>query len=742
MMQICCFVLFNRKECFNMSRSYSRFTPHSPSTYRPRYSRPVYPARPVRRMADPKQPVQPRRSYWLPIATMMAAVLFAASAVMPRSIFDAFAADGNAYTVNVESLAGAYSVTVTGGKSTGIDLPAESAEKTVNGNGTVTFTLSLDEDTDYTIDSTVPITDASFGSGAEAVTSIDANSSGMKNIDVSKCSNLQTLYLRDCPIADIDLSGLTSLNYVNLINTPFATAENAYHLTIDNPKGFSVSINPPKYTAGDDCIEFELNGLGEKSDVTLTMNDGSTVSLTGDKYSVPIKTLRKIYNEKKTIYICAVNKNRPNVTYLFDIFPEDLPDSSILLASSGSGTQPGEQDKTVSSSDQQGETNKPSDQQEETNKPSDNQGGTNTPSDNQGGTSDDDDDDQLPNAELAVDSGSKSIIKNAYIEKNDEIDYKNLKIVAKAPSAADKKAFFDAIKKKDKDFKDSDSNLMVYNIYLVDSKGKKVSVKGKSAVTVSIAYPSKEVSALSDIFEYKVYHQLDDKTVDTGIEAYSTENGIGFTTDSFSLFAVSCTRKEATYTDMVIADASKNIIKAARAHENAAFSIQDGTEYGGDEIMISAAAPSEEEKKEFLAAIKKADSKFDEKDKNLLVYKIDLRYITGDEAAKLANGRVDFTLAYPNDTVKKDYGKYNYTVYHQKADKSIDTKQVAVGVSDGIMVTTDGFSLFAVSSTLKTSGGNPATGESNVSANIAMLLALLSMVSFAAVYAKNKAEQY
>ena len=667
--------------------------------------------------------------------------MFAASAVMPRSIFDAFAADENGYAINVESLAGSYSVTVTGGNSTGIDLPAESAEKTVNENGTVTFTLSLDEDTDYTIDSKVPITDATFGSGAGAVTSIEANSSGIKNIDVSKCTNLQTLYLRDCPIADIDLSGLTSLNYVNLINTPFATAENAYHLAIDNPKGFSVSINPPKYTAGDDCVEFELNGLGEKSDVTLTINDGSAVSLNGDKYSVPVKTLRRIYNEKKTIYICAVNKNSPNVTYLFDIFPEDLPDSIILAAASGSGTQSGEQDKTVSSSDEQGETNKPSDNQGETNKPSDNQGGSNTPSDNQGSSSDDDDS-QVPNAELAVDSGSKSIIKNAYIEKSDDIDYKNLKIVAKAPFAADKKAFLEAIKKKDKDFKDSDSNLMVYNIYLVDSKGKKTSVKGKSAVTLTLAYPSKEVSTLSDIFEYKVYHQLDDKTVDTGIDAYGTENGIGFTTDSFSLFAVSCSRKESAYTDMVIADNSKNVIKAARAHENAAFSIEDGSEYGGDDIMISAAAPSEEEKNEFLAAIKKADSKFDEKDKNLLVYKIDLRYITSDEAAKLAKGRVDFTLAYPNDTVKKNYGKYNYTVYHQKSDKSIDTKQVAVGVSDGIMVTTDGFSLFAVSSTLKTSGGNPATGESNVSANIALLLALLSMVSFAAVYAKNKAEQY
>ena len=127
-----------------------------------------------------------------------------------------------------------------------------------------------------------------------------------------------------------------------------------------------------------------------------------------------------------------------------------------------------------------------------------------------------------------------------------------------------------------------------------------------------------------------------------------------------------------------------------------------------------------------------------------MVYKISLKCISADKAAALDAGRVDFTLAYPNDTVKKDNAKYNYAVYHQKSDKSVDTKQVAVGTGDGIMITTDGFSLFAVSSTLKTSGGsdNPGTGEANVSSNIALLLALLSMVSFAGVYAKNKAEQY
>ena len=192
----------------------------------------------------------------------------------------------------------------------------------------------------------------------------------------------------------------------------------------------------------------------------------------------------------------------------------------------------------------------------------------------------------------------------------------------------------------------------------------------------------------------------------------------------------------------MIADNSKKTIKAARAHENSSFSIEGGYEYSAEDIMISAAVPSEEEKKECLAAIKKADKNFNEKDKNLMVYKINLSYIPQNLPAQLASGRVDFTLAYPNDTVGKNYGKFNYTVYHQKADKSVDLNQVAVGTADGVMITTNGFSLFAVSSTAKSSGNNPATDEASVSSSIALLLFLLSVVSFAGVYAKNKAAWY
>ena len=663
-----------------------------------------------------KQPSRPvRRSYLFPVLTMITALLVGFSSFLPGSVFSAFAAEDDAYFISITSTPGTYSFKVSDGETVDITLPGERATSSLNEeNGIATFTVHTDETVNFMVSSPTPIDMISFDEGADEVTSIDCNSSKIAQIDVSKCTNLQSLFLKDTRVSSLDISGLNSLSYVNAIHTPFATFENAFALETGNPEGLSISVNPPVYSAGDDCIEFDVEGLGDKSKLTLTLNDSTPVTLQGDKFSIPNSKLNAIYNaeqnESKSIFVTAQNSAKPQNAYYFDIFPEDLPDSSILApkaSASGSGEEGG------------------------------NEGGN---TGNEGGS--DDEETQPVFTDLTIDANSKSIIKKASMEKTAEIDPKNYKIVAKAPTAANKKTFLADIKKADKDFNDSDSNLMVYDIYLVDSKGKKVSVKDKSIVTVVLAYPSKEVSGLSTLFDFKAYHQLDNKTIDTSIEATNDTDGIMFITDSFSLFAISCTRKAQQYTDLVIADNSKNVIKAAKAHENSSFSIENGTEYGGEDIMISAAVPSDEEKKEFLAAIKKADKNFNDKDANLMVYKINLSYIPQDTAAQLVSGRVDFTLAYPNDTVKKNYSKFNYTVYHQKADKSVDTKQVAIGTGDGVMITTDSFSMFAVSSTAKSSGNNPGTGEASVSSNIALLLALLSMVSFAGVYAKNKAEQY
>ena len=260
-----------------MNRSYSRFVPHSrpvqprrhvssgrEMVFRPHtamVSRPVYRQRTV---SSDSQPPKSGRSYWFPIATMMAAVLFTVSAIMPRSIFDAFAADEDSFRVGIESLPGSYTVTVTGGNSTGIELPAENALKTVNNDGTVTFRIDLDEETDYAIESTSAMTSVAFGnveasdtdeeeknqndedakneadgedaeeenegeeitprSGAEAIKAIDLSRSGVTTLDISKCT------------------GQTSLN---ISGTPLE--QNASSIVFGNTSGGRVELSVPAF---------------------------------------------------------------------------------------------------------------------------------------------------------------------------------------------------------------------------------------------------------------------------------------------------------------------------------------------------------------------------------------------------------------------------------------------------------------------------------------------------------------
>ena len=676
-----------------------------------------------------------RRSYWFPIATMMAALLFAVSAVIPGSIFDAFASSDDSYTFGIESQAGAYTVTLTGGKSTSIDLPAENADKTVNSDGTVTFAIDLDEETNYTIESPVAMQTISFDNavsaepaheaavvvsgdgdeegedeaeesspkaGVEAVTSIDLSQSGATSLDISKCAGIKNVSLA----GNAALSGnaSTSITYGSQTDTTVTldTPDFEYVDRGEQGKGYLLTVT----------------GAGEFEYLTATLYGDIPVAKENGKFFISFDNLDATFSAgdnhgAPASEIIITNSTQPGVNYRIFF------DAGNVSQYMDPDTNPVGDDTT--SSDNTGET-----------------GDTN----DTGNTGDDSGDENSPNVKLTVDTGSKSIIKEAYVENVSSIKPSELKIVAKTLSAANKKTFLAAVKKEDKDFNDSDANLLVYDIYVADSKGNKVDLKDKAAVTVTLAYPSYEVEYLKDEYEFKVYHQLADKSIDTSIDAYSTKDGIQFTTDSFSNFAVSSTKKEQEYFTIVVDNDSTAFASAARGHEGTVIAYEDETAFDGDEIKLVVQKPSDAAKKEFLDAIKKADKNFSSTDKNLLVYEVHLKSDLGEDL-HLQEGKVDFTLVYPNDTVKKNYTKYNFTVYHQLTDKSIDTKQLAVGGKDGITVTTDGFSLFAVSSTPKPSGSdNPKTGESNVAANIAMLLAALSMVSFAGVYAKNKAEQY
>ncbi len=663
-----------------MNKPYSRFVPHSRSAYS---------ARRAPMSAPAKQNRQRRVSYWFPIVTMMAAVLFAASAIMPRSIFGAFAAQDDGYKIVINSEAGEYTVTVTGGDQTDTMLSANEVEKISNDNGTVTFNVTLSEGTQFEITSDQPMSSIVFGEGAGAVTDLSLYSSGASSLDISKCTGLSSL----------DLSDVPSLSQ-HAYDIPYPAGEN----------DFEVSLCPPGFTYVEDDggYQFDVVGAGDMADQTVTLYENIEVKpdSAGEHYFIPVDDLEASFQavDDNATYIYIVNSKKPGVKFYILARDAYYPEVTDPANSTTDPTDPAD----------------PTDPTDPTTDPTD-------------------PDTDSPNVALTVEKNSKNIIKNAYIENVESIDAKNLQIVAKTLSAADKKTFLAAVKKEDKDFDDSDSNLRVYNLYVADAKGNKVSVKGKAAVTATLAYPSNAVSFMYDEYDFTVYHQLDDKSIDTSINAYGTKDGIQFTTDSFSNFAISCSKDESGYEDITIAGDSKNIIKSAKAHPNTTFTHEE-TVYDVSAVKIIAKALSAADKKTFLDAIKKKDSKFKSDDKNLIVY--DVKIVDDDGNELTIKGKVDFTFAYPNDTLSKNYSKYDFTVYHKVGD-NIDTTPVAVSGKDGVTVTTDSFSAFAVAPTAKPSASDvPATGESNVPANVAMLLCLLSLVSFAGVYAKNKAAQY
>ena len=731
-----------------MNRSYSRFVPHSrPAQFRcyvssDRYAthvrpttvnRPVYQQR-VRRPVS--QVRQPRRSYWFPIATMMAAVLFAASAVIPGSIFDAFAAKDEGYSVGIESLPGCYTVTVTGNNSTGIELPGENAVKTVNSDGTVTFAIDLDEETNYAIESTAAILNVSFGdveaadgeetndeedSSAEGDTPAEdedeGEDEGEETTPKAGAAAIKSINLSDSGATSVDISKCTGLKSVSLAGNQSLT-ENAYsNITYGAQDNLVVELDTPEFEYVDKGEQgkgylFDVVGAGDFEDLTATLYGNIPVVKEGTRFFISFDNLDATFAANNSngapesdIYI--TNSKQPGVTYSMHFHAGYV--GEYMDPPSNASTDPA------------------------------------TPATNDSQTADDPagDDEQTPNVKLTIEEKSKSVIKDAYIENVSSVKPSELKIVAKTLSAADKKTFVAAIKKADKDFNEADPS-QIYNIYVVDSKGNKVDIKGKAAVTATIAYPSYAVEYLKDEYGFTIYHQLADKSIDKSITASPVKEGIQFTTDSFSNFAVSCSKKAQNYSDLVIHDDSKKIITSAKAHEGTTFSVTEegyaDTTFSAGETWIIAEAPTAEEEKDFFDAIKKVNKDFNEKDSNLIVYKVSLRNIQIDQPSYMSeNGKVDFTLVYPNDTLKKNYSQYDFTVYHQLADKSIDTKQLAVGGKDGITVTTDGFSMFAVAPSKSTV---PKTGESNVSANIALLLAMLSMMSFAGVYAKNRAYMY
>ena len=678
-----------------MNRSQSRFVPHG---------RPAYPAHAARKHTPAKKQRRSGKGYWFPIVTMLAAILFTVSAVMPRSVFSAFAeteTEGT-FALVITSQAGAYNVLLNGDFGPGevqISPNVGTAIAYDNADYTVNVLINMSGAGSVTITTPQTMTSVKFGTGASNITDLDLDASGTSSLDISGC---------------------TALTQLDFRNNYHPVASHANEIVYGTRSDFPVLLRQAGFEYHEEGETkgylFDVPGAGDMEGQSATV-EGRTIAKSGNKYFITFDDLDAAFADDNGNHICATNTSNSGVIFITEINRSDF--NEFIEATTPDSDTP---DSDTPDSDTPG---------------GDTTGGDTTGGDTTGGDTGDG-----TYSALTIDDGSKSIIKSASIKNAEGVDATKLKVVAKALSKTDKNNFVSAIKKADKNFKEADPALF-YNIYVVDSAGKTFDVKAnKSALNVVLAYPSNAVEYNREEYTYKVYHQLADKSIDTSINPSATGEGIGFITDSCSNFAVSCSAKEQNYTNIPIVDDSKGYAGSARAHEGTTYQYEDGTAFTGTGYKVVVEKIGDKDKKTFLAAVKAADKDFNDSDANLLVYDI---YLVDSQSKKLelASGKVDVTLKYPNKTVEKNYSKFTHKVYHQLAD-GIDTKQLAVGGKDGITITSTSFSYYAITSTRSSSGGsdNPGTGDSSVAANIAMLLALLSMVSFAGVYAKNKAEQY
>ena len=625
-----------------------------------------------------------RRRFLLPASLMVAALLVGFSAFKP-ALFKTNAAAGGQYTLSIhadsEGASGAFVVVVNNDDSLSTNFDDVLDENTKQiGEVTTAFAITPNGSCDFTISSANPITYLSFGDNRQFITGIYADAAGLTNINVSGLTNL---YRLDIP--DVSLS-------------------NAYALSYSNEDALTVSVKAPAYEATDDGVALQLPALDEGADV-LVEGDLETP----DKHLTP---------QANGQYLITYDD--------LDVYGVDNGSGKEVLANVTKGNVTFRFMLVVDGDDIPGYTPPAPDEPSDPDDPDD-------PFEHIGAFG------PAKNSEkilLSVGIDNETVVKNG----SQEVPLADVRAAAKAPSDKEKKAFLEAIKKADKDFAATDNDLMVYEVYLTDEKGNTLTVAEGSVTSILFWYAFPASQLYSNEYNYKVYQQLANKSAASIDTLQKTAHGLNFYTETLGLFAIARTPIPIEYTDLTIREDSRNIIKAAQIDKTASLTQEDGASIDLKDVSIAAIKPSDADKKTFLEAIQKTDKDFKADDKNLMVY--DICLVDKDGKDVYSNKFIKITLSYPNDTVAKSYNGYTYKVYHDHGE-TLDTKITATGGKDGITFSSREFSLYAISSTVKQSGGdgNPGTGETNALTVIAFALAALSVIGFAVVYTKNKAEQ-
>ena len=625
-----------------------------------------------------------RRRFLLPASLMLAALLVGLSTFKPALFTSNAAADGQyrlVITADSEDVGGDFTITVNNDASlsTSFDEGLGEDDKQI-GETKTTYSIFLDGSCDFTISAANPITSVSFGENKQFITGIHAYEAGLTDVNVSGLTNLTKLDIPDIPLS------------------------NAYALSYSNEDALEVSVKAPAYEATEDGVAMTLPALDE----------GADVRIEGDMEN-PDKHLTPQANGQ---YLIAYDD--------LDVYGVDNESGKEVFADVTKGNVTFRFMLVVDGDDIPGYTPPAPDEPSDPDDPDD-------PFEHIGAFG------PAKNSEkilLSVGIDNETVVKNG----SQEVPLADVRAAVKAPSDKEKKAFLEAIKKADKDFAATDNDLMVYEVYLTDEKGNTLTVAEGSVTSILVRYAFPASQLYSNEYNYKVYQQLANKSAASIDTLQKTAHGLNFYTETLGLFAIARTPIPIEYTDLTIREDSRNIIKAAQIDKTASLTQEDGASIDLKDVSIAAIKPSDADKKTFLEAIQKTDKDFKADDKNLMVY--DICLVDKDGKDVYSNKFIKITLSYPNDTVAKSYNGYTYKVYHDHGE-TLDTKITATGGKDGITFSSREFSLYAISSTVKQSGGdgNPGTGETNALTVIAFALAALSVIGFAVVYTKNKAEQ-
>ena len=270
------------------------------------------------------------------------------------------------------------------------------------------------------------------------------------------------------------------------------------------------------------------------------------------------------------------------------------------------------------------------------------------------------------------------------------------------------------------------------------------SVKTNETIDLSSEY---DINGTKTV--YKWFDSSDNEVTPT-----KSENGVFKFGDEFVGKTLYCTMTNALYPDLTLKTTTVDILKSDFTVEDNVGVVEDVEPSDGiiirdkdgnivdlNGVKLIVGNIETNKKKTVLEAIERYNKEFKADSTDCALYDISLVDSNGAKVYIEDGGRIKIKLKYP-DNLGRESEDYTYHLYHQNDDGSIE--EIAINCEpNGIWFYADEFSPYALTWSLKQSGGTdtgnePGTGESIALTIVASCLAMLSLAAIGAVVYRKK----